>query len=65
VTVAAAASAMAPYHRLEQDIDWEEEAEQLRLEGFTDKAKANKLVALFHNLRLIWRMATLKYVERR
>jgi hypothetical protein len=26
---------MAPYHRLEQDIDWEEEAEQLRLEGFT------------------------------
>jgi hypothetical protein len=35
VTVAAAASAMAPYHRLEQDIDWEEEAKQLRLEGFT------------------------------
>jgi hypothetical protein len=52
---------MAPYHRLEQDIDWEEAAEQLRLEGFTDKA--NKLVALFHSLRLIWRMATLKYVE--
>jgi hypothetical protein len=25
--------------------------------------KANKLVALFHNLRLIWRMATPKYVE--
>jgi hypothetical protein len=25
--------------------------------------KANKLVALFHNLRLIWRMATLKCVE--
>jgi hypothetical protein len=45
VTVAAAASAMAPYHRLEQDIDWEEEAKQLRLEGFTDKA--NKLVTLF------------------
>jgi hypothetical protein len=61
VTVAAAASAMAPYHRLKRDIDWEEEAEQLRLEGFTDKA--NKLVALFYNLRLIWRMATLKYVE--
>jgi hypothetical protein len=35
VTVAAAAGAMAPYHRLEQDTDWEEEAEQLRLEGFT------------------------------
>jgi hypothetical protein len=27
------------------------------------QATSNKLVALFHNLRLIWRMATLKYVE--